>query len=478
MEQRDNAYKDLSNNASLWILATVVILFIILHLLMLSPSISDENTYFYMGNLIANGFTPYKDFFYAHPPLNILIIALLIKLFGLNLVVLKFVPIITTALSAIFIYLLLKTANSRLSGIIAVILFLFSYGTLRVSTYLTGIDISVLFLMIGLYFLFREKKRKRLYLVSGILLAIAALSALFSLVAAFIILVILSLKNKRNAIYSLIGFLSIFLTVNLILILLYGQSYITSVIKYHFLKPETSSSFTTISTIVKDNWLIFLAAGLFIFAKERKKVSVLVIISLAYFLFLLTYKSLFSYYIFIILPLLAIIGSYSIFSIADRINNIKLSRILFVAIFVLIGISSLLSSSRYLNYKFQNFNTANEIADYIIENTNSERTLFGDDSITPLLALMSERKIAFNYADLNNFRWRTGLVDIHQTIKEIKAEKPLIITFQVNVPQGTFRYGIDYLDEFHYFLDEECTVIKEFKDTWLDYEKVVRLWDC
>ncbi len=484
----DGIDKDISNKAALWLLTIIIASFIAIHSFNLNLSISDENTYFYMGNLITQGFLPYKDFFYAHPPLNIFIIALLIKLFGMNFIVLKLLPVITTAISALLIYLIAKNLHSRLSAIIAVILFLFAYETLRVSSYLIGIDIATMFILFSLYFLFKENKNNKSYLYAGIFIGIAAISTLNSLIAAFVISIILLFKSRKSLIYFILGFSSIFLTINIALILLYGQSYITPVIKYHFLKPVTESSFKIIFNIlVKENWLLVISALLLIFAKGRKRVSALAIIALAYLIFLITYKSLFGYYLFLILPLLAVIGSYSIFSLIDKFanaNNNKEFNLKFdprtalIALFVIIGIASALSINRYLNYEFQDFNNAQEIASYIKANSNPETALFGDDSITPLLALLSERKIAFSHADLNNFRWRTGLVDIQETINSIKAEKPIIATFQVNIPQGTFRYGIDYLDEFHYFLDEECTVIKEFKDTWLDYEKVVRLWDC
>jgi len=477
MDYENILERDIPNKTALWLLAFIIASFIAIHSLNLKLSISDENTYFYMGNLIAQGSVPYKDFFYAHPPLNIFIIALLIKLFGLNLVILKLVPVITTATSALLIYLISKNLHSRLSALTAAIFFLFAYETLRVSTYLTGIDIATMLLLLAIYLLFKQNKNNKSYLYSGILLGIAGISALFSLIAAVVIGTILLLKNKKQAVYFLIGFSSIFLVVNIILILLFGQSYITPVVKYHFLKPLTGSSLKIIFNIlVKENWLLVLSPLLILFARDKKKVSALVMIALAYLLFLMTYKSLFGYYLFIILPLLAIIGSYSIFSSIERLKMNP--RIILIALFVIIGIASALSINRYLNYEFQNFNNAQEIANYIKANSNPETALFGDDSITPLLALLSERKIAFNHADLNNFRWRTGLVDTKQTINQIKVEKPVIVTSQVNIPQGTFRYGIDYLDEFHDFLSKDCKVVKEFKDKWQGYEKVVRLWEC
>ena len=44
----------------------------------------DENVYFYMAKAVSEGQMPYRDFFYAHPPLHIFALATLIKIFGVN----------------------------------------------------------------------------------------------------------------------------------------------------------------------------------------------------------------------------------------------------------------------------------------------------------------------------------------------------------------------------------------------------------
>ena len=96
---------------------------------------SDENVYFYMGKVISDGGVPYKDFFYAHPPLHIYILAFLIKLFGVNIAALKFFSLFAIVVSAFFLY---KSSmkimhrddseydsNSVYISLVAVILFLF-----------------------------------------------------------------------------------------------------------------------------------------------------------------------------------------------------------------------------------------------------------------------------------------------------------------------------------------------------------------
>ena len=63
--------------------------------------------------------------------------------------------------------------------------------------------------------------------------------------------------------------------------------------------------------------------------------------------------------------------------------------------------------NKYIKYDFQNFNRANEIVSYIKENSKNIDAIFGDDLITPLIALLSNRDIALDFADSNNLRFRS-----------------------------------------------------------------------
>ena len=60
----------------------------------------DENVYFYMAKSVSEGLVPYKDFFYAHPPLHVVALAALIKVFGLNFIILKTATLLACLTSA------------------------------------------------------------------------------------------------------------------------------------------------------------------------------------------------------------------------------------------------------------------------------------------------------------------------------------------------------------------------------------------
>ena len=56
----------------------------------------DENTYYYMAKLMAEGKLFYRDFFFAHPPLQLILLSLVYLFFGFNFILLKataFLPV-------------------------------------------------------------------------------------------------------------------------------------------------------------------------------------------------------------------------------------------------------------------------------------------------------------------------------------------------------------------------------------------------
>ena len=55
-----------------FIFSLIILIFVLIEikaLLFYKPG--DENVYLHMGKLLSEGVLPYKDFFYAHPPLQL-----------------------------------------------------------------------------------------------------------------------------------------------------------------------------------------------------------------------------------------------------------------------------------------------------------------------------------------------------------------------------------------------------------------------
>ena len=97
-----------------------------------------------------------------------------------------------------------------------------------------------------------------------------------------------------------------------------------------------------------------------------------------------------------------------------------------------------------------------EITQYIKENSNDNDMLFGDNSITPLVALFSERKLELNTLNTNEMIYQSGLVDLEETIKQIQKEN---VKFVITRP----LYGIGAFQIFKDYLERECKLKKRWK---------------
>ena len=450
----------------------------------------DEHIYFHRAELLATGKMPYKDFFFAHPPMQLFISAPLIKLFGFNFILLKSIPLIATMLSALFLFLLMKK-YSKTKAILAVILFLFTYNTMLEATYFLGINITTMFIVISIYFLFEKK-----YLAAGIFSGFAGLTGLYSLIPITVIFIFLLLiksktlltrelisrrkifsfinifkeKQKKEFFNFLIGFSLIFVLINLIFILLYGNNYLTPVYKYHLLKPKAvSSTIQTFYIIIKNNFILFASAFLFIFAKNKKKFLLIITSSLIYLLFLTQLTKIFNFYFVLLFPFLAILGSSALVDLYKKLKIKKSIKLIIPFIFLIIILTGItFSSIKLIKFDFIDFQSLDKISNFIKTNSKTDELIFGDDSSIHLISKFSERNIALDNIDTNDMIFKSGIINLQQTINNLKKEN---IKFIIIRP----LYGIGALEEFSSYLEKECSLAKWFKDY---YYGDFLIYDC
>ena len=152
--------------------------------------------------LVNHGFRLYTDFVHPYPPLLTMILAILYKIFGYNLWVLKAATWFIICLSDILLALIVKKLTK---SNLAVILSLVSY--VLVQSVLDGnqlwFDLAIVpFILLGCLLLINKK-----YFWAGIALSLSALTkqttALFIL--ASLVFLILKFKNTKVVFYFLIG---------------------------------------------------------------------------------------------------------------------------------------------------------------------------------------------------------------------------------------------------------------------------------
>ena len=438
---------------SLFLLFIIIFVIVILKGLITSQP-GDENVYYYMGKLINEGKIPYKNFFYAHPPLHLYLIALIYNIVGFNIIILKIIPLISTLISAFFIFKIAKEKFDNTEAILSSLLFLFSYSIMFNSVFSFGIEIATMFLLIGMYFFMNKKN----YILSGIFFGLASVTRLLSLVPVFIIFLIVLLSSKKNFLKLSSGFLIIFLLVNGIFALMLGNDYLTPVYKFHLLKTwDSQENIKEYIDIIKLNWILFLSALLIIFVKDKKPINIFLLISIIYLLFLMSLKKLFGFYFITIFPLLALIGGYSIVNLFRQLNFPKKSKIFVLIIFFLIFSWNLISDTLFLEkVGFKGFERGKDLIDFINSISNHGTLLFGDDSVVPLLALITNKEIALDFVDTNNQVFITGIRNINNILSDLKGKDIIFIIRS--------KQGISYFDEVKQFSNKNCEFMSQFHD--------------
>lgn len=437
------------------ILGIIFIIFLLISLKGIKPDIGDQHVYFYMGKLIGEGKLPYEDFFFSHPPLEIYVDAVLLKIFGYNIFILKIVPIIFVLLASFFLFRLVKERFSSLEAVLSTILFLFTYETFRMTGNI-GMSLAVLFVVLGFYYSFKKR-----YILSGIFIGIASITNFFSLVPALVLFLFLLLKKENNRFSIkpvknfLVGFIPIFVLIQLFFVLAAGKHYFLQVYQYHLMKPSLEVvkgiKFNLFKYTVIYNPIIFFGS-IFYFFSKKKNLSIFFTSALVYILFIFSLKSPFPYYYEMALPFLAVLASVSILRFIKKSENKNLL-LLFFGIFIFLNI--IWASSNHwwvLNNTFSE-NEHLQLSGIIEENSNKDDLIFGDQLFVPLLALMSERDIALDFVDTNPLRFQSGLVDMDNLVSNLEKNMPKFIVLTSHTPFMNYNSS-------KRFLDKNCKVTK------------------
>ena len=197
----------------------------------LHASGTDDNIYFYMAVRFAEGAVPYRDFFFAHPPMHLLVPALLFKVFGFSIGLAKAIPALAQAVAGVFLYLAVRRA-SRPMAVGVLLLHLTAYQVLMGSTDMNGENLMTAFWTAGLWALVSARP-----LASGILAAAALSCGLYAMAAVLAIAVAASFAGARVRNRWFLGFSAGLAVINLPFLILGGSGYYDGVIAYHLAKP-------------------------------------------------------------------------------------------------------------------------------------------------------------------------------------------------------------------------------------------------
>ncbi len=211
--------------------AIVTGLYLLLKTHGMGPSNTDENIYFYMAAELAEGRWPYVDYFFAHPPLHVLLPGALFTLFGWSLTLAKGVSVVAGAISGLAIWALGRRAHGRIAAAFAMVAFLFAAETLKASTNMTGINLTVMWLTLGLW-----RWQARAPRQAGALFGLAASTGFYSMAAICAAMLLSVFASRREATRQLLAFLGVWGGLNLVCWIAAGDPFVDGVYRYHGLK--------------------------------------------------------------------------------------------------------------------------------------------------------------------------------------------------------------------------------------------------
>lgn len=220
-------------------LAFVVGLFLTLKSYSVHPTMTDDWIYAYMARRVTEGALPYRDFFFAHPPLHLFALAASLPFLGFTVAGVRAAPALATALSGVFVWMLARRLGGRIAAFVALPLFLLALDVLRCSSHITGTNLALMLWLAG-----AAAMSYRRWRTSGALLGGAALTALYTIpLTAGLVAVAFVFRSSprlsRDAAWRTGLFFAIcFAGVQLLAALPAPQAYVRDVYQYHGMKKE------------------------------------------------------------------------------------------------------------------------------------------------------------------------------------------------------------------------------------------------
>ena len=198
----------------------------------------DENVYFYMSRQVTTrALLPYRDFFFAHPPLHLVPLVLLSWLNSECLLPMRLEPIIATLISGVLLYGMARRAWGRLAGVITLAAFLLGTTVLNSSSNPTGVNLATTFLVASLSFAMGAYAPG-----AGICAALAALTGGYAIFIAVGLAIVVAVTQRpdrtwRPFWYYMLSFLVTWIGINLLMLVIFGLEYLNSVYLFQLRLP-------------------------------------------------------------------------------------------------------------------------------------------------------------------------------------------------------------------------------------------------
>ncbi|MFH0776662.1 MAG: glycosyltransferase 87 family protein [Patescibacteria group bacterium] len=445
------------------VLGILLAVFAALKIAVLAPHFADGWIYFYFGKLVAAGELPYRDFFYSSPPLIPYFMGFLHLLFGFKISLANFLPTIFSLADAILIFVLLRAKSVPVAWLAAGA-YLFSFLNFATTDYFSEAHLLTTLVLLGLTFFERRK-----FFWAGIFFGLAGLTKLYGILPA-VFLPILIFREPKNLGKFLAGILLAFGLPNLIFLGIIGREYLDLIFFNHLKKFPGIDKLSVFKFFIQKDFLLLLVLPLLAFTKNWRKILAPTLALGALVLFLIFFNDVYYLYLKSFLALLVLVLG---FLAAQKFTDSPKSQIVALAlIFVCTNISFAITN--YLGSQSAKARIENPLA-IVAEVQKSDRPLFGDFEIAPLVALLSGKNIFQNYVDTNSKWTDLGIFSPEKVAAEIHSAGGATVLTKSFVDQNI--HGLEKLLPEKYFA-ENCQLEKTFPLA-NDYEdNAILVWSC
>lgn len=326
-----------------------------LSFLKLFPTYSDETFYFNIAKQVYDGKVLYKDFFFAHPPLQTFSLFLFFKILGISYFAAKLLPVLSSTACLFLVYLIAKEENNK-SSFLSTLILLFTPAFLSYQAIGYGVWLAALLVLISYYCLLRRKT---------FLSTFTLVLAFFTRYLAILYVPYLFYKSHNKKKFLISAFLFMIIGFSF-MFLLFGFDFITDTVFFHFSKFG-ERDFSFIKDYVSLN--LFLLIPLFLFKRDKSFLLVL----FADLLVMILFKAPFYHYFLISIPFYAVLLS----EMKDRKT---------VIICILFGLFINLSTINYYNAPNSLFSESDS---FFVNNS----IVFGEPIVTNYLSFANKARI-------------------------------------------------------------------------------------
>ncbi|MFO8074449.1 MAG: hypothetical protein R6V85_21515 [Polyangia bacterium] len=127
--------------------AAVAGFFLVLKMYAIQPYAGDEHIYMFQARLVSEGATPYSEFAMAHPPLQSLLTAGLLKLAGYRFELARLLPVLWCLAGGLLLAVIVWREKGVAASVAAMALYVLAYEPLRASSHYTGVNMTIALLL-------------------------------------------------------------------------------------------------------------------------------------------------------------------------------------------------------------------------------------------------------------------------------------------------------------------------------------------